>query len=421
MRVAIETYGCTMNQADSDIIRGILAKEFEISDVSDAEVVVINSCSVIDFTERKIIRRIKELKASGKKVVLAGCMARTSKEALELSDAAVSPDNLEKIAEAVKNSKKIVHIGWKNLDKAEMHEVKCRLKENAIAIVSISEGCVGECSYCITRFARGPLRSFSIDNILKEVKGALDMGYKEIQLTSQDTGAYGIDKGYQMLPKLLKYISEIPGNFRVRVGMMNPHHAKSMLEELIEAYESEKIYKFIHLPVQSGDNDVLKHMRRNYSVEDFIDVVRAFREAFDDLTLSTDVIVGYPTENEESFMKTYELMKRVKPDIVNITRFSPRPGTPAANLKDIPGWKKKIWSRKLTELCRNIGAENNSKFVGKKSLVLLTEYGKNSTVLARTNSYKAVITKGKLGEFKVVKIKSFTYAYLVADDAYESL
>ncbi|MEM0350376.1 MAG: tRNA (N(6)-L-threonylcarbamoyladenosine(37)-C(2))-methylthiotransferase [Archaeoglobaceae archaeon] len=412
MRVAIETYGCTMNQSDSDVIRALVAENFVLSDVKDADVVVINSCGVIDFTERKIIKRIRELKSLGKKVVLAGCLTRISKEALNLADSAISPDNLDKIVDAIKGACDggARFLQWRrDLDKTSLP--KLRLRENVIAIVSIAEGCVGNCSFCATKFARGKLRSFSLQGIVEEVRNAVKQGFKEIQLTSQDTGCYGLDKGELMLPELLEKICEIEGDFRVRVGMMNPHHAKKMLEDLLNAYENEKIYKFLHLPVQSGDNAVLEHMRRDHSVEDFLEVVEAFRRRFD-ITLSTDIIVGYPTESDESFWKSYELIEKVKPDIVNITRFSKREGTPAAKLKQIPGWIVKERSRKLTELCVKIGLENNKKYVGKEFRVLVTSHGKK-WMLSRNNSYRAVITFGRLGEFKNVKIGDFRHNYLL--------
>ena len=414
MRVAIETYGCTMNQADSDIMRGLISKYFELSDVENADVVVINSCGVIEYTERKIIRRMKELKSLGKKIVLAGCLSRISKEAVELADSVVSPDNLDKIVDAINSNSKVLFIERRSIDKAKLHDVKCRLRENAIAIVSISEGCLGSCSFCATRIARGRLKSFSIDAIVNEVKKAVEMGFKEIQLTSQDTGAYGLDMGEYKLPELLNRISKIDGDFRVRVGMMNPHHAAKILDDLTNSFSNDKIYKFIHVPVQSGDNKVLEHMKRNHTVEDFVEVVDRFRKEFDDVMVSTDIIVGYPTESEESFWKSYELIKNVKPDIVNITRFSPRPNTPASKLRDIPGWIKKERSRILTKLCREIGYENNKKFIGKRFRVLITKHGKNGTMLSRTNSYRPVVTTGELGRFKDVEIIDCTFNYLIS-------
>jgi MiaB-like tRNA modifying enzyme len=421
VRVAIETYGCTTNQADSDIMRGLLSGHFELSPVEQADVVVVNSCGVIDFTERKIIRRMVELKRSGKKIVLAGCLTRISREALDIADSAISPDNLDMVVDAVYsalNGRKLF-TERRFIDKAELSPLKCRLRENVIAIVSISEGCLGSCSFCATKFARGRLRSFSMDRIVEEVRLAVKTGFREIQLTSQDTGAYGLDKGNAMLPELLRKISEIEGEFRVRVGMMNPQHAVRMLDELINAYSSEKIYKFLHIPVQSGDNRILEDMKRNHTVEDYVEVVEAFRKSFDDVLISTDIIVGFPTETEEAFWRSYELIKETRPDIVNITRYSARKGTPAARLKDIPGWIKKERSRKLTDLMRKIGLENNRRFVGKRFRVLVTKEGKNGRNLARMDSYRAVVTEGAVGEFVEVKIKDCRFNYLIGQLAAE--
>ena len=419
VKVFVETYGCTMNQSDSDLIRGILDKRFElVENVDSADVVVINSCGVIDFTERKIIRRALELKRMGKAVVMAGCLPRIStSKCLEVSDALVSPDNVHKIdsiVSSVLRGEKPVLISKSVTDKSEFWCVKKRLTVNAIAIVSISEGCVGRCSFCATRFTRGRLRSFKLENVVREVENCVKMGFKEIQLTSQDTGAYGLDRGGYELPNLLDAINEIEGDFRVRVGMMNPHHAVEMISDLINAFKGEKIYKFIHVPVQSGDERVLKDMNRNHTVEDFVEVVKAFRKSFEDVMVSTDVIVGYPTESEESFYKTYELIRDVEPEIVNITRFSKRRFTRAYRLKEIPSWIVKERSRKLTSLVKEIGFKRNRVFIGKRMRVLVTKNGKDNTMLARTNSYRPVVLKNaKIGEFLDVKIVESSFNYLM--------
>lgn len=395
-------------------MRKLIAEKFRLAPTEEAEVVVINSCGVIDFTERKIIRRILELKNAGKKVVLAGCLPRISRSAIELADSAISPDNVDRIVEAINSvfNGGIRILSWRDLDKTCLQ--KLRSRDNVIAVVSISEGCLGHCSFCATKFARGKLRSFSLEGIVKEVEEAVKSGFKEIQLTAQDTGCYGLDKGEFLLPKLLEEISKIDGEFRVRVGMMNPQHAKKQLDSLLKAFESDKIYKFLHLPVQHGDNKILEDMRRDHSVEDFLEVVESFRKNFE-ITLSTDIIVGYPTETEESFWKTYELLEEVKPDIVNITRFSKRKGTTAEKLKEIPGWIVKERSRKLTELSIRIGLENNKEFLGKELKVLITSSGKK-WMLSRSDSYRAVITVGELGVTKIVKIGAFRHNYLLDEE-----
>jgi len=416
-RVAIETYGCTMNQADSDIMRAEISREFEVSSTENADIVILNSCGVIDFTERKILKRASELKKAGKIVVMAGCLPRIApKKVREIADSAISPDNTHRICEAVNaaiSGERIFIIDKTSIDKTRCE--KRRVKDG-IAIVSIAEGCTGRCTFCATRFARGKLRSFNPEGIVEEIRKAVADGYAEIQLTSQDTGAYGQDIGMN-LPKLLERISSIEGEFRVRVGMMNPQHAYGMLDDLLNAFDSEKIYKFLHLPVQSGDENVLRDMGRGHSVEEFEEVVSAFRKGFDDVTISTDVIVGFPTESEEAFYRTFELIRRVKPDLLNITRYSPRKGTPAYRLKDMPDWRKKERSRALTRLQKRIKEKKNASFVGKDLDVLATKF--DGKLLARTDAYRPVVLdRGRIGEFYRAKIVDSTTTHLIGKSTF---
>jgi len=176
-------------------------------------------------------------------------------------------------------------------------------KETVVAIVPISEGCLSFCSYCATRLAKGKLRSFDKKKILENIKIALSFGTKEIQLTSQDLAIYGLDKGKFLLPELLKEISKIEGNFRVRLGMMNPKFAKRIFGKILKILENEKFYKFLHLPLESGSNKVLKAMNRDYKVEEFLEMVSQFKRKFKNSLLATDIIVGFPTETEKDFTK----------------------------------------------------------------------------------------------------------------------
>lgn len=412
MKVSFITYGCTMNQGDTEILKGIVAKEHQICQEDSADVVVVNSCAVIGFTERKILKKIRELKAKGKKVVVAGCLSAYSPEKVKEAgaDEILTPKEIHLINQKINGS---LNGSFLKLKDVKIALPKLRHENSAIAIVAIAEGCLGSCSYCATRIARGKLRSFPVDTVVEEVKKAISQGYREIQLTAQDTGVYGFDMGTN-LAELLNRITSIPGEFRVRVGMMNPTYAIKILDDLIEAYSSDKIYKFLHLPVQSGSNAVLRHMNRGYTVEEFLYIVRRFRGAFPELTLSTDVIVGYPTETQEDFELTYRLIEELKPDILNITRFSPREGTPAAKLRDIHEFIKKERSRRLTQLMKKIGYEKHRRYVGKKLRVLITKPGKQGTLLARTDNYKQVVLQsGKIGEFTQTIIKKATSTYLV--------
>lgn len=409
MKVSFLTYGCTMNQGDTEVLKGLVTENHPIVGLEESQAVIINSCAVVGTTERKILKKVRTLKGEGKRVLVGGCLSAYSPEKLFQAgaDKLITPKGLDEIKS---------HLGDEEVERRPKLEYpRLRQRESSIAIVPIAEGCLGSCSYCATRKARGSLESFSPSSVVREVKEALGQGHKEIQLTAQDTGCYGFDGG-EKLPRLLKRITSLEGGFRVRVGMMNPGFALKILPELVEAYSSPKVYKFLHLPIQSGDDRVLKHMNRGYCVEDFLDIVETFRERYPHLTLSTDVIVGYPGEDEGSFDQTYNLMEELKPEILNITRYSPREKTPAGELPGHHEYVKKERSRKLTSLMEEVGKERNRDFEGRKVRVLVTRKGKGDTLLARSDNYRQVVVReGEIGEFRKVEIKEARSHYLLAE------
>jgi len=254
-----------------------------------------------------------------------------------------------KVVEKIGKGEHIVELG--KIDK-EKTALPCHHFDPKVVPVVISRGCLGKCSYCITRFARGSLESFSIESVVSAVRAAVENGAEEIQLTSQDNGVYGFDIGTD-LTELLGKVVEVDGDFQVRVGMMNPSGALKILPKLLEVYRSEKIKRFLHVPVQSGSDKVLKEMKRDYCVADFEKIVKEFRTNFPGISISTDIIVGYPTETEKDFEKSVELLKRVKPEVLNITRYSPRPGTESTGLKNLDTSVAKERSRILTEIHKN--------------------------------------------------------------------
>ena len=280
-----------------------------------------------------------------------------------------------------------------------------------IEIVPISLGCTGNCTYCATKFARGKIRSYKIEDIIKQIDFAIKDKAKEVWITSQDTGAYGIDVGKDLVD-LLKKVLEIEGKFYVRVGMMNINHAKRMFRKLIKTYENEKMFKFLHIPIQSGSNKVLSLMKREYEARDFIKLVEKFREKFPESTVATDIIVGFPHETEEDFLETYKIIEETKPDIVNVSRFSPRPMTLASKMKQISGRITKDRSRRLSALVRKISTERNSNWVGWTGNILIDEYGKKG-MKGRNIGYKQVVVdNGKLGDEYKVKITKYGQSFL---------
>ena len=413
--VFIRTYGCTFNQSDSDAIAGVLSSAgYPLADSEEAAgVILLNTCTVKGATEQKTIDKIKKLVAAKKKLVIAGCIPEANRQLVRKyapNAPLLGTRSLSHAADAVKAA-----IEGKRADFFTEEEDKFslpRAHSSVIARIPLAEGCLGACTYCQTKLARGNLHSYSPDAIVKEVRQCVRKGCKEIQLTAQDTGAYGVDIKTN-LAELLPKISEIPGDFRVRVGMMNPEHAKRILPQLLRAFSSPKIYKFAHIPVQSGSDKVLKDMRRSYSAADFFSVIKAFRKAFPAITLATDIIVGYPTETETDFNKTLKLLKQVKFDTVNVSKFTPRPFTPAAKLKQLPNQEVKRRSTEAAALCRKISFEKNRKLVGKTFRVLITEKQPKG-FSGRTGEYRQVALKNaKAAGFVSAKITGATAAYLL--------
>jgi len=414
MRFYFESYGCTMNHGESKIMQDMLRKEGHtiVSDLKNSDALVLVTCTVIETTERRMMRRLQTFSQTKKPVVVAGCMASVQKEQiLDVNPNAIifPPQSLGDIGKLIKELSKRKPISMKKMDVA-----KTEIKKTADTIIPISSGCLGSCTYCITRIARGELRSCPPEILIDSMKKALTEGYKEIRLSSQDTAAYGADIDFN-LPKLLKKIESLDGDFKVRVGMMNPENVIPILSDLIDAYKNQRIFKFLHLPVQSGSNKILEKMGRGYTINDFFNVVDGFRRYFPHITISTDVIVGFPQETEEDFNQTVKLIKKLKPDILNITRFSPRPKTPAMKMDNkIPSRIAKDRSRELTKIHMDISTKINRKFVGRKERILITEHGKNNTMMGRTDAYKPVILseKVKLCDFVDVDITEAKEIYL---------
>jgi MiaB/RimO family radical SAM methylthiotransferase len=250
---------------------------------------------------------------------------------------------------------------------------------------------------------------------VKEVKKAVLEGCKEIWLTSLDSGCYGFDFGSN-LAKLLEEICKIEGKFFIRVGMMNPLHAKKILDELIKAYENEKIFKFLHLPLQSGSNRILSLMRRGYSSEDFLEIVERFRKAFPQLSLSTDLIVGFPSETEEDFELTLKLIEKVRPSVVNISKFGARPGTEAKKMKELDAKTINERSFWLSKIVKEISLKENEKWIGWKGEVLVDEIGKRNSFVGRNFAYKPIVLKSEekiFGNFVEVEVKDARENFLV--------
>ena len=220
------------------------------------------------------------------------------------------------------------------------------------------------------------------------------------------------------LPSLIEQVSQIRDDFRIRVGMMNPMFMPRIRDDLLKSFENDKVFRFLHVPVQSGSNDVLNNMKRGHTVETFKDVVRKFRTKFGSFTISTDIIIGYPTETQENFEETIDLLKETTPDIVNISRYSRRPGTVAAEMPQIDVTEVKRRSKQTTELINRISLENNRKWIGWKGDVLFDE-NLDGQVKGRNFAYKPIFVNevAKIGQICTIKVVDATIHSLIGEIA----
>jgi len=393
--VYAEGYGCPSNAYDLKIILSRFKAEGyrKVMDPTEADIIVVNTCAVKKRTEDRMLSRLRFLEKLGKPVVVSGCLTLVNMDAVTRAIpnylALLGPSSVERIDEVLRQKCQPRGMNLLKGTRKPKAGTVTPGEGTTIEIVPVSEGCLGECAFCCTRLARGRLTSSPPDSIVEAIRFGLKRGVKEFWLTGQDVGAYGHDIGSD-LSALLYRICAIEGEFRVRVGMVNPEWCLGKLEELVEAFHDPKVFKFIHLPLQSGNDEVLRTMRRRYTVQDFLKIVEDFRREHPKITLWTDIICGYPTEDEDAFLDTLNVLRKVQPDMVNVSKFSHRPGTPAQRLKPLPSEVIKDRSRRASQLCGGISLSRNRPWLGWTGEVLVDEEGKNGTWIGRTDTYKPV-------------------------------
>ncbi|MFH1224485.1 MAG: tRNA (N(6)-L-threonylcarbamoyladenosine(37)-C(2))-methylthiotransferase [Candidatus Diapherotrites archaeon] len=422
----LEGYGCSLNRADTEAISGFLrAHGFSrCKKPASADFIIMNTCAVKEPTEYRMLNRIGKLWAlrpSGASLIVFGCLPK------------ISPKKVSEI------SSEIVLLGT---DLGKLAEFMCLPPEHFspavpqerdnkfISILPISRGCLGSCTYCATKNARGKLRSYSPEELNAAFRAALSSGAKEIWLTAQDTGCYGADlrcaggkprrhgaaDRSASLPELLELLLSNEGDYRVRIGMMNPNHLKAFFGRYVKLLKNKKMYRFIHIPLQSGSERILRLMKRPYTARAFLALAKRLRRELPDVTISTDIIVGFPTETDSDFRKTVSLLKKFTPDIVNISRFGARPDTEAAEMKgQLRGSAKKARSRELSALCREFSLARNRRMLGKTCAVLVCEKGSKGGLIGRTENYKPALLNGNfLGKYVKMRITAAYGTYLEA-------
>jgi threonylcarbamoyladenosine tRNA methylthiotransferase CDKAL1 len=408
--------------ADGEVLAGCLAQAgFQLAALeAEADVLIYNTCAVKGPTENRIIDALKRV-PKGKKLVVAGCLPMISFERLMREvrfDGVVGPaagKGIVDVIARVLDGEKVVELG--GLDAKPKLDLP-RVKSNpVVSVVPVNYGCLGSCAYCCVVFARGHLRSYSIKEVAERVRSDFEAGAREFWVTSQDTACYGKDLGSN-LAELLEALDGLAGEFKIRVGMMTPNMVTDMQAKLIGAFRSDKVFKFLHLPVQSGDDETLERMRRFYTAEQFKSLVNAFRTEFPDLTLATDIIVGFPGETREAFENTLKLLEEVKPDVVNVSKFFARPKTKAAEIKEdlVELGEIKRRSTVAAQLAKQVSFERNQRWVGWVGEVLVDEKGKvEGSWVGRNFAYKPVAIKSMdnlLGKTLRVKVVEASATYL---------
>ncbi len=447
-KIYFHTQGCTANVYESEAMAGMLAKAgYKIvdkldNDVADAkaadssiqnnnnnnnnnvpDMLILNICTVKG--NKTALDAMKHLhnKFAEKKFVITGCIPKEAiADIRKIIPAAglCSTTNMKSIIEVVEETfagNMIEAMSYKREIKVNLPRIR---KNKVVGITPILQGCAHFCTFCSTRLVKGRVLSFPADEIIADVKQNIADGCKEIWLTSQDNGTYMLDhQKITALPELLNEILSVEGDFKVRLGMMNPTHILPVLDRIIEVFNHQKMFKFIHVPIQAGSDKILDAMKRQYSVEEFVTIINKFRQVHPDITISTDIICGFPGETEEDFQETIEAVKQLKFDVINLARFAPRELTVAAKMpQQIHGRVKKERTRVITKLYREVAAEQNQRWLNWEGEVIVDEISDYSpdgikTWNARNYAYKLVIVKDannkfSLGDKLLVKIKRAT-------------
>jgi len=410
-KIWVESYGCSASFADAEMISGLIVNGgHTLAESSrDADLNLIVTCSVKDATANKMVNRIKRLKS--KPLVVAGCLPKAEPKSVQRfspNASLMGPNSIGKtlqIIDSTLSGRKKIELEDSDVTKTGLPKVRLN---PIVGIVEIASGCMSDCTFCQTKLARGDLQSYRLGDIIRQVTFEVQDGCKEVWLTSTDNGCYGLDIGTS-LPELVNQVSEIPHDFMIRVGMMNPMYMPKIKHDLVKSFESDKVFKFLHIPVQSGSNKILLEMKRGHTAETFRDVVKRFRERFPRVTISTDVIVGFPGETEEDFSDTVSLIKETRPDVVNLSKYSQRPGTVAAELVQIPVAEVKNRSKKLFDVISKIALQNNQEWVGWTGVVLFDEQT-DDMVRGRNFAYKSVFVEEsvKVGDSVQVTINRAT-------------
>ncbi len=429
-KVYIETYGCQMNVADTEIVLGILGdKGYDLTkSANDADVVLINTCSIREKAEQRIYGRLgyfKNMKNNKPELIVGilGCMAeRLRKDLMEknsIVDLVVGPDEYRRLPELIDvayNGDKGIGV---KLSRTETYDDIIPHREDGLqAWLSVMRGCDKFCTFCVVPFTRGRERSRAINSIVDEIKQLSQRGFKEVTLLGQNVNSY-IDNDNDFAD-LLSACAEVNRSIRIRFTTSHPQDISDKL--LYTIAESQNICNYIHLPVQSGSDRILKLMNRTYTIAHYLKLIEKARRIIPGVSFSTDIISGFPTETYEDHVKTLEILREVKYDGAYMFKYSPREGTKAYRMKDdITEETKSKRLHEIIDLQQQISYQINQALIGMDEIVLVEGTSRKSDKFfaGRTDTNKVVIFPVnddiKVGSYVKVKINKATHATLFGD------
>ncbi|MCP5504863.1 MAG: tRNA (N6-isopentenyl adenosine(37)-C2)-methylthiotransferase MiaB [Chlamydiales bacterium] len=423
----VRTYGCQMNELDSELMVGQLLKRGlkQVYNEKEGDVLLFNTCSIRDLAERKVMGKIGQLGRGKKKQIIGvtGCMAMAKKESLFKKlpnvDFVIGTNNITDLGMILDH---VIETGQKQLKTDDQFEenldyLVAKRDDKYKAHVSIIRGCDKFCTYCVVPYTRGQEVSCPPEDIEKEARLLADQGYKEITLLGQNVNSYGKDKPewQELFHDLLYRLDKVDGIERIRFMTSHPIDITRELMEAIRDLPS--LCEFVHFPIQAGSSRILKKMHRIYTKEQYFEKVALLKEIVPNVSLGTDIIVGFPTETEEEFEETLEVFRQIRYSVAFLYTYSPRKGTPAMRWKDdIPEEVKEDRLQRLIALHEEITAEERQTLLGQDLEVLVERRNKDGQLKGRTRCWKKVIFPGDdtlIGTLQNVKIHSYNHQTLL--------
>jgi len=427
----IRTYGCQMNELDTEIMAGQLQKRglAPAPDEESCDILIFNTCSIRDLAERKVMGKLGQMGRAKKQhslIGVTGCMATAKKDSLFRKfphlDFVLGTNNITDLGTVIDEALYTGRQVFRTEDKFEenLDYLSAKRDNKVKAFVSIIRGCDKYCTYCVVPYTRGQEVSRPPDSIVEECRRLIEQGYKEITLLGQNVNSYGKDQPEWncLFHDLLYQLDRIPGMERLR--FMTSHPVDITLDLMQAIRDLPSLCEFVHFPLQAGSSRILKKMHRIYTKEQYFEKVSLLRQTVPDVSLGTDIIVGFPTETEEEFQETCDALKEIRYSLAFVFAYSPRKGTPAMRWKDdIPEKVKLDRLQRLLDLQNEVSNEERQQMLGQTFEVLVERFNRDGRQLkGRTRCWKKIIFEGEeslIGTLQQVKVHSYSHQTLIGE------